>query len=97
MERRTDQRIPLNLTAKWDGLSGAHEARIEDMSLGGCFVNTSGRVDIGEDVVVEIQLPAGDWLHLNGTVVTFQEGIGFGVEFSFLTEIDEEAIRELLP
>ena len=97
MERRSDKRVPLNLTARWDGLSGGHEARIEDLSIGGCFVNTSGRVDVGEDVVVEIKLPAGDWLQMNGTVVSYQPGIGFGVEFSFLTEVDEEAIRELLP
>lgn len=97
VERRSDQRVPLNLTARWDGLSGAHEARLEDMSLGGCFVNTSGRVDIGEEVVVEIKLPAGDWLQLSGTVVAFQLGIGFGVVFSMLTDVDEEAIRELLP
>ena len=97
MERRSDQRVPLNLTARWNGSSGVQEARIEDMSLGGCFVNTTGRVDVGEDVVVEIKLPAGDWLQLNGTVVAYQQGIGFGVEFSFLTDVDEEAIRELLP
>jgi hypothetical protein len=97
MERRADQRVPLNLSARWNGSSGVQEARIEDMSLGGCFVNTTGRVDIGEDVVVEIKLPAGDWLQLNGTVVAYQQGIGFGVEFSFLSEVDEEAIRELLP
>ena len=97
MERRADQRVPLNLSARWHGASGVQEARIEDMSLGGCFVNTTGRVDIGEDVVMEIKLPAGDWLQLNGTVVAYQQGIGFGVEFSFLTEVDEEAIRELLP
>ena len=97
MERRADQRVPLNLSARWNGSSGVQEARIEDMSLGGCFVNTTGRVDMGEHVVVEIKLPAGDWLQLNGTVVAYQQGIGFGVEFSFLTEVDEEAIRELLP
>jgi len=97
MERRTDKRVPLNLTARWDGISGLQEARIEDLSLGGCFVNTSARVDIGEDVVVEIKLPAGDWLQINGRTVTFQQGIGFGVEFTFLTDVDEEAIRELIP
>lgn len=96
-ERRTGERVSLNLPARWDGQSGNHEARIEDLSLGGCFVNTTGRVDVGENVVVEIQLPEGDWLQLDGKVVAFQPGIGFGVEFSFLTEIDEEAIRELMP
>lgn len=28
-ERRSDERVPTNLPAKWDGLSGGHEARIE--------------------------------------------------------------------
>ena len=96
-ERRSDQRISLNLDARWDGLSGGHEARIEDLSLGGCFVNTTRRVDVGEDVVVEIKLPAGDWLQISGQVVDYQQGIGFGVVFTFLTDIDEEAIRELMP
>ena len=96
-ERRNDARVALNLDARWDGLSGGQEARIEDLSVGGCFVNTNGRVDIGEDVVVEIKLPAGDWLQLSGKVVSFQMGIGFGVVFTLLTDIDEEAIRELIP
>jgi hypothetical protein len=52
--RRSDDRIAANLTAKWGGLAGDHEGRIEDLSLGGCFVNTTGRVDVGEIVGVEI-------------------------------------------
>ena len=96
-ERRSDQRVSLNLDARWDGLSGGHEARIEDLSLGGCFVNTTGRVDVGEEVVIEIKLPAGDWLQIPAKVVASQHGIGFGVVFSLLTEIDEEAIQELIP
>ena len=96
-ERRSDQRVALNLDARWDGLAGSHEARIEDLSLGGCFVNTTRRADVGEDVVVEIKLPAGDWLQLSGKVVAAQQGIGFGVLFSMLTEVDEEAIREIVP
>ena len=41
--RRSDERISINLPAKWDGLTGNYEARIEDLSLGGCFVNTAGQ------------------------------------------------------
>ena len=96
-ERRTDQRVSLNLSARWDGLAGGHEARIEDLSVGGCFVNTNGRVDIGEDVVVAVKLPSGEWLQLNGTVVSYQIGIGFGMVFTVLTDVEEEAIRELIP
>jgi PilZ domain-containing protein len=94
--RRRDERVSLNLPAKWEGFSGKHEARIEDVSLGGCFVNTPGRVDEGEIVGVEIKLPSGEWLPLRGKVVSYQEGIGFGLLFSFMTPKQEEALRKLM-
>lgn len=95
-ERRSDERISINLPARWDGLSGTNEARIEDLSLGGCFVNTGGRVDAGELVGLEIQLPSGEWLQLRGEVTSYQAGIGFGVVFPFLTDEEEQALRELI-
>ena len=94
--RRTDKRLPINLSARWNGLSGRHQARIDDVGLGGCFVNTTGRVDLEEIVVVEIKLPSGEWLQLRGVVVSYQERIGFGVEFPFLSGDEEQALRELI-
>jgi hypothetical protein len=94
--RRSDERVSLNLPARWDGLSGNHEARIEDLSLGGCFVNTGGRVDLGEVVGVAIKLPSGEWLQLRGEVASYQAGIGFGLLFSFLTDDEEQALRTLV-
>lgn len=95
-ERRSDERVPTNLPAKWDGLSGGHEARIEDISLGGCFVNTTGRVDIGEIVVLQVRLPSSEWLTLRGEATSYQEGFGFGLVFSFITDEEEYALRELI-
>jgi hypothetical protein len=94
--RRSDERISINLPAKWDGLAGNYEARLEDLSLGGCFVNTAGRVDPGEVIVVEIKLPSGEWLQLRGEVASYQPGIGFGLLFTFLTSDEEDAIRDLM-
>ena len=94
--RRGDERVSTNLAVRWDGQSGGHEARIEDLSLGGCFVNTTGRVDVGEVVSLSIKLPSGEWLPLRGEVVSYQQGIGFGVLFSFLTDEEEQALRELI-
>jgi PilZ domain len=65
-ERRTDERVPLNLAARYDGLSGAHEARIDDISMGGCFVNARGQVEPGEIVTIEIKMTSGEWLPLRG-------------------------------
>lgn len=93
--RRSDERVSLNLSAKWYGISGTHEGRIEDLSLGGCFVNTKGRVDVGEVVTVAFKLPLGGWLQLRGEVATYQTGIGFGVLFSFLTYDEEQILRQL--
>lgn len=95
-DRRDDQRVPTNLIARWDGLSGAAESRVEDISLGGCFVNTKGQVQVGEIVSLEIQLESGKWLRLRGEVVSYQPGIGFGVVFSFLTPDEEQILRRLL-
>jgi hypothetical protein len=94
--RRSDERISTNLPARWDGLSGQNEARIEDLSLGGCFVNTRGRVDIGEVVGIEMKLPSGEWLQLRGEVASYMAGTGFGVLFTFLTEDEEEVLRGLI-
>lgn len=93
--RRTDKRVSVNLAARWDGLSGQHEARIEDIGLGGCFVNTMSRVDIGEVIGLEIRMPSGDWLQLRGEVTSYQEAVGFGLQFSFLTEDEESALKQL--
>lgn len=95
-ERRTNFRIPLNLPARYDGLSGAHEARIEDISLGGCFVNARGQVHEGESITIEIKLPSAEWLKLAGKVTAYQPGIGFGVVFSALTRGEKQALRKLI-
>jgi hypothetical protein len=94
-ERRTDERVPLNLPARYDGLSGAHEAKIEDMSIGGCFVNARGQVEPGEIITVEIKMSSGEWLQLRGEVTSSQPGIGFGIVFSFLTDEEERTLQQL--
>jgi hypothetical protein len=84
------------LPVKWEAMSGSHEARTEDISLSGCFVNTSLRAELAEVASLEIQLPSGEWLPLKGEVTSYQPGIGFGVLFSLLTDDQEDALKKLL-
>lgn len=95
-ERRTNQRLLLNLPARYDGLSGAHEARIEDISMGGCFVNARGQVEPGEAITIEIKMISGEWLQLRGEVTSCQLGIGFGVVFAVLTEEELKSLEQVL-
>jgi hypothetical protein len=95
-ERRNDERVALSLEANWEGLSGRYQARVGDISLGGCFIDTSGSVTEGELISFEMKLPDGQWLALRGEVAFAHPHIGFSLRFSFLTEEEESALIELI-
>lgn len=85
-EKRASMRAAVSLPVRWDGSSGRNEARIEDIGLEGCFVNTKGAVQLGETVSLAIKLPTGKWIPMRGKITSYQPGIGFGVAFRTLTE-----------
>src|SRR5215471_17974817 len=91
-EKRSSERFVTNLPVRWQGVSGAHEGRIEDLSSTGCFVNTKGAVDVGEMITVSIQLPSDAWLSLRGRVVFFHQMTGFSISF----DLDGEKLPEQL-
>src|SRR5215208_4030513 len=95
-ERRRSQRKRILLEAKWDSMSRTHEARVDDVSLGGCFVNTFGRVEPNEPVNLQIQLPSGEWLPLRGQVASYQPGVGFGISFTSLSKNETDTLKELM-
>jgi len=91
-EKRSSERVYTNLSARWHGVAGVHEGRIEDLSPTGCFVNTTGAVDVGEMVSLLIQLPSGAWLPLRGKVAFFHQMTGFSVSFA----IEDDKLRDQL-
>ena len=95
-ERRSSQRKRILLEAKWESMSNTHEARVDDVSVGGCFVNTFGRVELNEQVNLQIELPSGEWLSLRGFVASYQPGVGFGMSFDSLTEEKLTMLEELI-
>ena len=96
VERRNNQRKRILLEAKWQSVSRRHEARVDDVSLGGCFVNTYANAEIGEHVDLEILLPSGEWLPLRGQVASYQPGVGFGMSFTSLTREETSGLKELM-
>jgi hypothetical protein len=95
-ERRSNQRKRILLEAKWDSMSRTHEARVDDVSMGGCFVNTFGHVEPNEEVNLQIELPSGEWLRLQGRVASYQPGVGFGIAFTSLRGKEAAVLKELL-
>jgi len=95
-ERRNSPRKRILLEAKWASMSRTHEARVDDVSLGGCFVNTYGHVEPAEEINLQIQLPSGEWLPLRGRVASYQPGVGFGIAFTSLRAADRATLQELI-
>lgn len=95
-ERRIEERVPLVLDVRWESLSGKHTARISDMSLSGCYVESLGQVTVGELIRFEVQLPTGRWMPLVGEAVYHLPSMGFGIRFKRLTETQREVIASLL-
>lgn len=95
-ERRSSERKKVLLEAKWSSMSRRHEARVDDVSMGGCFVNTYGHVELNEAVDLQILMPSGEWLSLEGTVASYHAGVGFGMSFTSLTDEQIASVKELM-
>ena len=94
-ERREDERARVSLEAWWEGLSGRHGARVSDISMGGCFIDTQGAAELGELIVFAIRKPDGGWLMLRGEVASVDPHAGFSVRYSFLTDEEQQELKRL--
>ena len=90
-ERRTADRVRINLTARWEGLFSQGRGAICDLSPTGCFVLTGGEVTTGELVRLEIHFPGRIDL-VWGQVVYAVAEMGFALRFALS---DEDEMREL--
>ncbi len=84
--------MSLILKVRWESLSGKHCTRTTDISLGGCCIESIGRVAVGEKFRFEIQLPSGSWMPLQGEVVCFRDYLGFGLRFIGLTDQEQQML-----
>jgi c-di-GMP-binding flagellar brake protein YcgR len=95
-DKRRDERVSLPLEAHCEGLSGKYSARLSDVSLGGCYVETLALVSVGEHIRFEVQLPTGRWLPLQGEVVYHHPNLGFGVRFTEISELEREMLASII-
>ena len=97
-DRRTDKRANAKLPTKWVGMTegDSHDGQVTNIGLGGCFVDTIPRVNLDEVISLEVQLPSGDWLPLRGEVMGYRPGVGFRLNFTFLTDDEVFALRQLV-
>jgi CheY-like chemotaxis protein len=93
---RQHERIPVSLGIVLEASSGRHDARISDLSWGGCFIDTIGHVSAGETIIFQIHLPTGHWGQLYGEVIYCLPSCGFGLRFIRLAEEEHIVLEQLI-
>jgi hypothetical protein len=83
---RQHERVSVSLEAVLEFGTAKNNARVSDISRGGCFFDSLYSTAEGDVLVFSLKGPGGDWMQLSGTVVHYFPGIGFGLRFLPLTE-----------
>ena len=63
-ERRVHRRVPTKLAVLWEGLLTDNYALMTDVSPGGCYINSAGRVSLDEQIRVEAISMSHSHIHL---------------------------------
>jgi hypothetical protein len=53
-------------------------------------------VEVGEPVALKILRRSGEWLSVRGYVATYQNGVGFGMAFTDLSEESQKGLQDLI-
>ena len=93
---RKHERSPFLTEVLLESSSGRREARISDVSEGGCFVDTIVTVRQGEEVSLSGRLDSGEELSVTGKVAYVMDGFGFGVEFTDVSESSRATLLKIL-
>jgi hypothetical protein len=83
---RQQERVPYLKEITLECASGKREARISDLSPGGCYIDSIVAVVEGEPVSLSIKTESGDALSFAGEVAYVLNGMGFGVRFTDLND-----------
>ena len=95
-EKRTHQRVPTKLAVMWEGLLTNNFALMTNISQGGCYINSAGRVSIDEHVRVDTFLLPQAHLRLEGSVAHREWPLGFGLRFENLTGENAALISQVV-
>lgn len=95
-ERRVHQRVPTKLPVLWEGLLTNNYALMTELSPGGCYINSAGRVGLDEHIRVDATLVSQSHLHLEGSVAHREWPLGFGLRFANLTDEKAALISQIV-
>ena len=93
-ERRSEYRYEVCLDAAWEGTRS--NARVTDVSEGGCYVDSVCEAYIGEPLTISMLLPNNEWFEVTGEVAHHITRLGFGLKFVNLSNLQLQTVRWLI-
>jgi two-component system chemotaxis response regulator CheY len=90
------EHVNVSLDVVWHGSAGKYDARMGEISLKGCFIDSMGQEVLGETISFKVRLPSGIWVTLLGEVVYQEYPIGFEVRFTNLTQENQKLITQVV-
>jgi CheY-like chemotaxis protein len=92
-----EDNVTVSLDVVWQGSSGKIDARMSEISMHGCFIDSrvQGRA-LGDVVDFKVHMPGGPWVALQGELVTEDYPMGFGLRFTGLTDGDKRLLAEVV-
>ena len=94
MQQRRERRTHLTEIVL-ESASVQREARLSEVSRGGCFIDTIVETHVGESVSFQI-IGKDPPLRFTGVVIYTFPGIGFGLSFTDLPESSQEYLKSIL-
>lgn len=94
-DKRQFERKELTVQASFQFSSGRYEARISEIGLGGCYVDSIASVVEGEPISLTIT-SGGNSQEFDGEVAYLLPGFGFGVRFVNVTEGQTGFLRSII-
>lgn len=93
---RQQKRIAVPLDIELQSSSGKREARLSDLSIGGCYVDSIAIVKENEKVHFSLSLPSGQKEEMSGSVVYIHPGVGFGLRFDNLSDQQRTILQQVI-
>lgn len=90
------EQVNVSLDVVWHGAAGKYDARLSEISLEGCFIDSMGQETLGETISFNLRLPSGIWVKLEGEVTHREYPIGFEVRFTNLIEENRRLLLQVI-
>ena len=94
-ENREDERKPFFSEILLEFASGKLQARVSDISAGGCYVESIISVHEGDEIRFEFVDQGADVSPFTGQIAYHFDGMGFGVKFTDLTDEQKEFLQKI--